>query len=146
MALLDKKRKTDPTNESFVRTKGVSTDNRPPKRQRKDQDGQGEDSAKSSAVPVLSKSIGGDVVFPRGGGSVLTPLEHKKIHIEATRDVLFEQQQGKTSKTRTAEESSGPSKKQPRARFNDKKTSEIVADEIEPAVRIERLNYKVGES
>lgn len=29
--------------------------------------------------------------FPRGGGSVLTPLERKQIQIQATRDVLFEQ-------------------------------------------------------
>ena len=30
-------------------------------------------------------------LFPRGGGSVLTPLEHRQINIEAKRDVLFEQ-------------------------------------------------------
>ncbi|KAI9790581.1 MAG: rRNA biogenesis protein rrp5 [Piccolia ochrophora] len=29
--------------------------------------------------------------FPRGGASVLTPLEHKQINIDADRDVLFEQ-------------------------------------------------------
>ena len=30
-------------------------------------------------------------LFPRGGGSVLTPLEHRQINVEAKRDVLFEQ-------------------------------------------------------
>ena len=29
--------------------------------------------------------------FPRGGGSVLTPLEQRQIQIQATRDVLFEE-------------------------------------------------------
>ncbi|KAI9373667.1 hypothetical protein BJX61DRAFT_501920 [Aspergillus egyptiacus] len=32
--------------------------------------------------------------FPRGGGSVLTPLERKQIQIKATKDVLFEQKSG----------------------------------------------------
>ena len=36
--------------------------------------------------------------FPRGGASILTPLEHKQIQIEATRDVLFEQQSSKKTK------------------------------------------------
>jgi rRNA biogenesis protein RRP5 len=35
--------------------------------------------------------------FPRGGGSVLTPLERKQIQIQATQDVLFPQKhRGKT--------------------------------------------------
>ena len=29
--------------------------------------------------------------FPRGGASILTPLEHKQIKIQAAKDVLFEQ-------------------------------------------------------
>lgn len=36
--------------------------------------------------------------FPRGGGSVLTPLERKQIHIKATKDVLFEQKSGGSKK------------------------------------------------
>ncbi|KAK4539952.1 hypothetical protein LTR36_009922 [Oleoguttula mirabilis] len=32
--------------------------------------------------------------FPRGGGSVLTPIEHKQIKAQAERDVLFEQETG----------------------------------------------------
>lgn len=34
-----------------------------------------------------------DRAFPRGGGSVLTPLEHKQIKAQAERDVLLEQEQ-----------------------------------------------------
>ena len=33
--------------------------------------------------------------FPRGGASVLTPLEHKQIQIQANQDVLFEHSTGK---------------------------------------------------
>jgi rRNA biogenesis protein RRP5 len=33
--------------------------------------------------------------FPRGGASVLTPLEHKQVQIKATEDVLFEQSNSK---------------------------------------------------
>jgi len=36
-----------------------------------------------------------DRAFPRGGGSVLTPLEQKQIKAQAERDVLFEQETGK---------------------------------------------------
>ncbi|KAL9033237.1 MAG: hypothetical protein Q9214_007609 [Letrouitia sp. 1 TL-2023] len=32
-----------------------------------------------------------ELAFPRGGASVLTPLEHKRIQIQAKNDVLFEQ-------------------------------------------------------
>ncbi|KAF1826919.1 nucleic acid-binding protein [Dissoconium aciculare CBS 342.82] len=35
-----------------------------------------------------------DRAFPRGGGSILTPLEHKQIRAEAERDVLLEQENG----------------------------------------------------
>lgn len=41
-----------------------------------------------TAVSVLREE---ESAFPRGGGSVLTPLERKQIQIQATRDVLFEQ-------------------------------------------------------
>jgi rRNA biogenesis protein RRP5 len=42
-------------------------------------------SIQSSVLSVEEKS------FPRGGASVLTPLEHRQVQIEATEDVLFEQ-------------------------------------------------------
>lgn len=75
-------------------------------------------------------------IFPRGGGSVLTPLEHKQITIEAKRDALFEE-----------ESSSKPSKKEDKEskkRKRKSKEKEIVKHgRDDNAVRIEGLNYKV---
>jgi len=42
-------------------------------------------------LPKVSILQQEEKAFPRGGGSVLTPLEHKQIQIQATRDVLFEE-------------------------------------------------------
>ncbi|KAL4968402.1 putative rRNA biogenesis protein RRP5 [Aspergillus stella-maris] len=46
---------------------------------------------KASELTVLRDD---EPSFPRGGGSVLTPLERKQIQIKATKDVLFEQKSG----------------------------------------------------
>ncbi|KAL2862761.1 putative rRNA biogenesis protein RRP5 [Aspergillus lucknowensis] len=46
---------------------------------------------KASELTVLRDD---EPSFPRGGGSVLTPIERKQIHIKATKDVLFEQKSG----------------------------------------------------
>lgn len=46
----------------------------------------------SAGKPTLSSKE--DAPFPRGGASVLTPLEHKQIKIQAKQDVLFEQVTG----------------------------------------------------
>ncbi|KAF9892539.1 rRNA biogenesis protein rrp5 [Aspergillus nanangensis] len=50
------------------------------------------DAPKSSELSVLRDD---EPSFPRGGGSVLTPLERKQIQIQATKDVLFEQKGSK---------------------------------------------------
>ncbi|KAF2398795.1 nucleic acid-binding protein [Trichodelitschia bisporula] len=84
-----------------------STDNRPAKRQRQTEK-QSSDSrspaAKFSKTEPSKEAPAKDAVsvlrleekaFPRGGASVLTPIEHKQIQHEATRDVLFEQSGGK---------------------------------------------------
>ncbi|EFQ89360.1 hypothetical protein CFE70_003045 [Pyrenophora teres f. teres 0-1] len=44
-----------------------------------------------SAAPKPSVFKDEEKSFPRGGASVLTPLEHKQISIKANQDVLFEQ-------------------------------------------------------
>lgn len=79
-------------------------------------------------------------LFPRGGGSILTPLEHKQISIEAKRDALFEESSGKPAKKGDKSDKGDKKRKRKSSTKEDKKS---VRDE--DAVRIEGLNYKVRE-
>ncbi|MCJ1431359.1 rRNA biogenesis protein rrp5 [Xylographa pallens] len=53
------------------------------------------------AVSILKDE---EPAFPRGGASVLTPLEHKQIQIRAKQDVLFEQSTGKKARIYDSED------------------------------------------
>jgi len=134
MAPIGKKRKTAPTNDSFARSRNPSDkDNRPSKRARPDEE------RKSVAEPTkLSQGRDEEGAFPRGGASILTPLEHKQIQIEATRDVLFEQG--------TKEDGEGdavtPARKKSKSKGGNKMSNEQ-AEEEEDSVKIEGLSYKV---
>ena len=146
------KRKDGPTNESFVR----------PKKQRKDETGVvsaalrdagakkttfGDDEKPASApskfsqMPKITKGRDEEQAFPRGGASVLTPLEHKQIQIEATRDVLFEQQHAKSRET-GPDESGATAAKKHKKKAKGKKGTEPAAEE-EDKIVIEGLNFKV---
>lgn len=70
-------------------------------------------------------------LFARGGGSILTPLEKKKIQIQAREDVLFE------------DESKADISKPAKRIKGDRKKSSGPAVKDEGAVKIESLNYKV---
>lgn len=59
-----------------------------------------EDAPTSRKISFLREE---EPLFPRGGGSVLTPLEHRQINVEAQRDALFEQR-GKASRRDVPEE------------------------------------------
>lgn len=86
-----------------------------------------------------------ELAFPRGGASVLTPLEHKQIQIDATRDVLFEQHGAKSSKPDGAEQESADTSK-PRKKGKGKGKSKKTAQDTEveeEIVKIEGLSYKV---
>lgn len=48
-----------------------------------------------------------DEAFPRGGGSVLTPLEYKEATNEAKRDALFEEGATETTKKSKRRKSAG---------------------------------------
>ena len=90
--------------------------------------------------------------FPRGGASVLTPLEYKQIQIRAKKDVLFEQKTGKkhvqldSDDEENEDELDGmdvdkdevPRKAKSKAKY--KKESKKLEG---PALRIEGLSYKV---
>lgn len=91
--------------------------------------------------------------FPRGGASILTPLEHKRIQIQAKQDVLFEQSTGKKAARNEFEDEENdedmpdqpiwPIKKtKSKSKLNDKKEKKNRALE-EATVRIEGLSYKV---
>lgn len=101
--------------------------------------------------------LGGDeTAFPRGGASVLTPLEHKQIKIEAQRDVLFEQA-GHRSAGRTSEDAkdeggddeeeegnkSLPSTARKSRPVSKKKKDVVGSESKDKGVRIEGLSYKV---
>ena len=93
--------------------------------------------------------------FPRGGASILTPLEQKQIQIQAKQDVLFEQSTG-TKAPRNEfqdEENDEDLPEQPNAllaktkrkpRSKEKKGAKRTLVE-ELAVRIEGLSYKVSQ-
>lgn len=145
MAPIDKKRKSGPTNESFARSrKPTDSDDRPSKRLRPDEKDGKSTTPKGPLVPKISRVREEEAAFPRGGASILTPLEHKQIQIEATRDVLFEQEDGKSSRHDEGggEESAIRKKHKPKSKGKSKKGAENAEPE-EETVKIEGLSYKV---
>lgn len=94
-----------------------------------------------SSAPALSRVKEEEPLFPRGGGSVLTPLEHKQITIQAKQDALFEEES--TKSVNKAEKD--PKKKKRKSSTKDgkdvKEDGTLARDP--DAVRVEGLNYKV---
>ena len=109
-------------------------------------------SSKAEPVSILRAE---EPAFPRGGASVLTPLEHKQIQIQATRDVLFEQKTGKrhpgmesgdeeNDSDEAGGELSAAKSKVPRksqSKTKDKRSGKAYE---EHGIRIESLSYKVS--
>lgn len=88
--------------------------------------------AQPAVVSVLKEE---EPMFPRGGGSVLTPLEQKQIQMEAKADALKEEEEFDTQdKTKSKKERKKKSKFD--AVANNSKD--------EDAVKIDSLNFKVG--
>ena len=90
---------------------------------------------KDAAAPTVTLLKEEEPLFPRGGGSVLTPLEQKEIQIQAKRDALFEENAGANGKG----EKDGKSKKKRR-----KSEVETQPAHDPDAVKIESLNFKVS--
>ena len=103
----------------------------------------------SPIIPVRSKD---EPAFPRGGASVLTPLEHKQIQIQAKQDALFEQNSGKKAPKQDFEYETGDEelpinrdngtstlKSKSRSKAKKRKPSALVE---EKNVKIQGLNYK----
>jgi len=151
------KRKNGPFNESFVGSRRtIEIDGPPSKRLRKEGSlvqARNEDSDTKPVTSVglqvikISGTKGEEAAFPRGGASVLTPLEHKQIHIEATRDVLFEQQSTFRKQEIRDEKSVDPmvSSKTTKKRKSKFKGQEMTQkqDSEDESVKIEGLSYKV---
>ncbi|KAI0526659.1 hypothetical protein F5B22DRAFT_641799 [Xylaria bambusicola] len=90
---------------------------------------------KPTIAPGVSRLKEEEPLFPRGGGSVLSPLEHRQISIQAKQDVLFEQESGQAGKK--AEQ---PSKRK-KSKVSKSKLSTGTRS-AEDVVRIESLNYQ----
>lgn len=86
--------------------------------------------------------------FPRGGGSVLTPLEHKQIHNEAARDVLFEQSGIKRSAPDSLSDEEGIERQKETAKPSKKRKKSKGSLEIKTSFeearldRVEGLSYR----
>lgn len=152
------KRKKDPTKESFVGTTRRAENEEPPsKRLRSEEHTSTSLRAPKSLISALSgtklqldkpsRAKGEDAPFPRGGSSVLTPLEQKQIQIEATRDVLFEQKNALGGKLARENQNGNLAvgdthAKKRRLKVKGKKDTRESQREDE-SVKIEGLGYKV---
>ncbi|KAL2819118.1 hypothetical protein BJX63DRAFT_28163 [Aspergillus granulosus] len=107
---------------------------------------------KTSELTVLRDD---EPSFPRGGGSVLTPLERKQIHIKATKDVLFEQKSGAKKGPKAADDddlddtdmedaddTTGVSSKKPQKKKGKGKKDAKQDKREKKGVRIESLSPK----
>lgn len=106
-------------------------------------------SVPSTKTAVLREE---EPAFPRGGASILTPLEHKQIQIQATNDVLFEQSTGKKSARNEFEDGENKSDRSnhtsgapPKVKRKKKPQNEkLVEASADAGIRIEGLSYKVA--
>lgn len=87
---------------------------------------------KSSVVSVLKDE---EPMFPRGGGSVLTPLEQKRIQLEAKADAMREEEFNTGKKTTKPKEKKTKSK--------SKKDQAAGSKSEEETIQVESLNFKV---
>jgi rRNA biogenesis protein RRP5 len=123
------------------------------KKQRTGASGDGRTKSDTSSAPKSSELTvlrDDEPSFPRGGGSVLTPLERKQIQIQATKDVLFEQKGAKDSSEafendEDAEMEDVDDTATATKKSRKRKTKSSKADETKDkqGVRIEGLHFKV---
>ncbi|KAJ5952686.1 RRNA biogenesis protein RRP5 [Penicillium vulpinum] len=85
---------------------------------------------KASELSVLRDD---EPSFPRGGASVLTPLERKQIQIQANRDVLFEQKASGNQK---------PSQKTPSKEFADESDNDVEMEDEESTTTTKKSRKK----
>ncbi|KAK5664339.1 hypothetical protein OQA88_562 [Cercophora sp. LCS_1] len=143
------KRKEGPGGSSASKTARPASESRPSKRPKpsgstkddtkssakKGKDGKQSksDAPKPSSNPTVSLLKDEEPLFPRGGASVLSPLEQKQIQIQAKKDVLFEQESSAAGKKKVDK----VSKKKKR-----KSEADVKPAQSEDSVKIESLNFK----
>src|SRR4051794_25820937 len=104
-----------------------------------------------SRTPTTTLLREEEPAFPRGGASILTPLEHKQIQVEAAQEVLFEQKSPRKSRGFASDEDEAGAEKaqvkkaNKKRKGNSNKTKAIQSEAAveNEVVRIEGLNYKV---
>jgi len=131
------KRKEGPGAPAASKSARPASESRPTKRAKSGETGakpQKETESKSISAPITSVLKDEEPLFPRGGGSVLTPLEQKEIQLQAKHDALFEVESAKPGK-----KGDKGSKKQKRK----SKGEDTQVTTGEDAVKIESLNFKV---
>ncbi|KAI8966758.1 nucleic acid-binding protein [Daldinia sp. FL1419] len=134
------KRKDAPGAASIAKTTKAQNDSRPSKRSKPDKTSEKNDAKPSSnskptSTSTVSRLKEDEPLFPRGGGSVLTPLEHKQISIQAKQDVLFEQSSGQNT-----DKPDRASKKKRAKSLKDGKSGK--SHQEEESTKVESLNYK----
>lgn len=146
------KRKAEQGATPSKKPKGASGD-RSAKRRKSDVDQQSPAKAKleNPAPPTSIFKDEEKKSFPRGGASVLTPLEHKQIQIKANQDVLFEQSgqkrpggddgEGYSDMGSEDDEKKSAPKSKEKMTKKSKKTHE--SGDKEDVVKVETLSYKV---
>ncbi|KAM9917124.1 hypothetical protein OXX59_009548, partial [Metschnikowia pulcherrima] len=87
-----------------------------------------------------TKLSSNEVAFPRGGASVLTPLEMKTISNKATEDVLFEQAEGEKKRAGSTEDG-GKARKKARKSKNGNSTKEN-GDADEQSRPVDHFSFK----
>ncbi|KAK7606945.1 hypothetical protein BKA81DRAFT_367534 [Phyllosticta paracitricarpa] len=97
-------------------------------------------------VPVASVLTQEERSFPRGGASVLTPLEHKQIQNEAARDVLFEQSNKKATKGDDSDDDvemgDAGADKPAKKKKSKKRKSDAAEKEKDEGIKIESLTHR----
>ncbi|OPB46708.1 rRNA biogenesis protein RRP5 [Trichoderma guizhouense] len=108
---------------------GPAKDAKPAAKTHRKSDGATEERAKAPIISVLKDD---EPMFSRGGGSVLTPLEQKKIQMEAKADAIREEEfeTGAKSQKKKAKKSTVK---------GDKKTDKKAEEDT---IKIESLNFK----
>ncbi len=149
-----KSRRTGPVEDKLQPVKKLKTSHeaasRHGKKNKQDSEKEGGET-RTENVSVLREE---EPLFPRGGGSVLTPLEHKQINIEAKRDVLFEQSGKSKSKSATAadgitdddEEEASPAVARRKKQRSKRQNVPTENAPVEVGARIEGLSFSVGTS